>query len=107
MLRHYLTITLRHLRKDALHSLINVLGLTLGLTGVILIALYVHHEWRYDRHHEAAGRIYRVLWPESARTGKPMPAALTALLRLPFGLHGSIWYSDRIMLLRHDISTGQ
>ena len=35
MLRHYLKITLRHLRKEALYSLLNVLGLTLGLTGAM------------------------------------------------------------------------
>jgi|GEM_PF-2852067 hypothetical protein len=58
MFRHWLIITLRYLRKDARHSMINLLGLTLGLTGAMLITFYIHHGWRYDRHHEAvkAGR---------------------------------------------------
>ena len=76
MLRHYLTVTLRHLRKDALHSLINILGLTGGLTGAMLIGLYVHHEWRYDQHHDHVESIYRVVWPQSAKTGKPMASSL-------------------------------
>ena len=57
MFRHWLIITLRYFRKDARHSMINLLGLTLGLTGAMLITFYIHRGWRYDRHHEAvAGR---------------------------------------------------
>lgn len=40
--------------------LLNISGLTLGLTGVIFIAVWVSHELSYDRFYEKAGRIYRV-----------------------------------------------
>lgn len=103
MLRHYLTVTLRHLRKDALHSLINILGLTVGLTGAMLIGLYVHHEWRYDQHHDHVESIYRVVWPQSAKTGKPMASSLVeeipeveaGVLMIPTASAWMMRYQDR------------
>ena len=41
MFRNYLLSTLRNLRKDKIHSLINILGLAIGLACVILILLFV------------------------------------------------------------------
>lgn len=61
MLRNYLTIALRALRKHLGYSLINVAGLAVGLAGCILIALFVWDELSYDRFHEKADRIYRVV----------------------------------------------
>ncbi len=60
MIAHSLKITLRNLKKRKGISLINIAGLTIGVIGFILIALFVQDELSYDRHHEKAGRIYRV-----------------------------------------------
>lgn len=60
MLRNNLTIAFRSLRKNALFSTINVLGLSAGLTACILIALYVRFELSYDDFHTDAANIYRV-----------------------------------------------
>ncbi|MFZ2053013.1 MAG: ABC transporter permease [Candidatus Aminicenantales bacterium] len=60
MFAHSLKIILRNLRKRKGISLINIAGLTIGVTGFILIALFVQDELSYDRHHKNAGRIYRV-----------------------------------------------
>jgi putative ABC transport system permease protein len=60
MFIHSLKITLRNLKKRKGISLINIAGLTIGVIGFILIALFVQDELSYDRHHEKAGRIYRV-----------------------------------------------
>ncbi|MEZ4748218.1 MAG: ABC transporter permease, partial [Calditrichia bacterium] len=60
MLSNYLKIALRNLRKQSIYSLINILGLSLGLASCILIYLFVRHEMSYDRHHENANRIFRV-----------------------------------------------
>jgi putative ABC transport system permease protein len=43
-----------------LYSVINVSGLTVGLTVVLLISIFIFHELSYDRFHEKANRIYRV-----------------------------------------------
>ena len=60
MLKNYLTIALRNLRKQKGYTFINVAGLAVGLACCLLISLYVQHERSYDRYHEKADRIYRL-----------------------------------------------
>lgn len=60
MLRNYLKIAFRSLLRSKAHSLINVLGLSLGIVCCILIALFVKDEWTFDTFHSKADRIYRV-----------------------------------------------
>ena len=59
MLKNYLKIALRNLKKDKVHAFINVSGLAVGLACCLLIMLFVRHEWSYDRHHERADDLYR------------------------------------------------
>lgn len=60
MLRNYLKIAFRSLWRSKIHSLINVLGLSLGIACCVLIALFVKDEWTFDTFHTKADRIYRV-----------------------------------------------
>ena len=60
MLKNYLVVALRSLRKHRLYAFINVAGLAVGLACCLLIARYVQHERAYDRHHAHADRIYRL-----------------------------------------------
>ncbi len=60
MWNNYLKIALRNIRKQKLFSLINILGLAVGLAFVILVFLFVQHELSYDRFHSNAENIYRV-----------------------------------------------
>ena len=60
MLRNYVKIALRNLWRNKVFSLINVLGLSIGLTACLLIAAYVQDETHYDRFASRAGDIYRV-----------------------------------------------
>jgi len=60
MLKNYITIALRNLLRQKGFAIINILGLTIGLTVSALIILYIVHELGYDRFHENAYRIYRV-----------------------------------------------
>ena len=53
-------IALRNLKKQKLYSLINIFGLTLGITCCIVIYLFVENEYSYDRFHDNAENIYRV-----------------------------------------------
>ncbi len=59
MLRNYFTIALRNLRKHSFYSLINVAGLSIGVSICLVILLFVQNELQYDRHHKNAERIYR------------------------------------------------
>ncbi len=61
MLKNYFITAWRNLRRYSIFSFINIAGLALSFTAVWLIALFVAHEISYDRYHEKAGRIYRVV----------------------------------------------
>ena len=60
MLQSQLKIALRSLMRYRTYSVINIIGLTLGLCSVLLIVVYINHELSYDRFHQDAERIYRV-----------------------------------------------
>ncbi|MDX1531905.1 MAG: ABC transporter permease, partial [Rhodothermales bacterium] len=64
MLKNYLTVAFRNLRKQRGYTVVNVTGLALGLACSALIALFVRHEHAYDRFHERADRIVRVTYEE-------------------------------------------
>ncbi|MEO6282290.1 MAG: ABC transporter permease [Dyadobacter sp.] len=61
MLKNYVVLAFRNLVKDKFYSLINILGLTIGVTCGMLLFLYVSDELSYDRYHEKASRIYRIV----------------------------------------------
>jgi putative ABC transport system permease protein len=61
MLRNYLKIALRTLWKSRVYTAINGLGLAVGIAACLLIAGYVADELSYDRFHERADRIHRVV----------------------------------------------
>ncbi|MFD2935901.1 ABC transporter permease [Spirosoma flavum] len=60
MLRNYLLIAFRNLRKYKTFSFINITGVAVGLACFLLIALYVRDELSYDRYNANADRLYRV-----------------------------------------------
>ncbi len=60
MLKNYLLVALRTLRRQRGYAALNVAGLALGLACCLLIGLYVWDEWSYDRHHERGAEVYRV-----------------------------------------------
>ena len=77
MFKNYLLVTVRNLQKNSTYSLLNILGLAVGLTAFILIALYVQYELSFDKYHENADRIYR-----AKREGRAFtPAALGPALK--------------------------
>ncbi len=85
MLKNYLKIALRNLRKYKVYSFINISGLAIGMAVCILIFLWVRDELSFDRFHKNADRIYRVVKDviqsngdiyESAVTPWPLGAAL-------------------------------
>ena len=64
MFRNYLTVAVRHLNRRKGYSFINVMSLSLGIACALLILLYIRDELSYDRYHEKAERIYRVISEE-------------------------------------------
>ena len=60
MIKNYLTTTWRNLSRNPLFSLINLIGLAIGLACFLLISLYVLDETSYDKYNTNADHIYRV-----------------------------------------------
>src|SRR5260221_13908255 len=60
MFKNNLIIALRTILTNRTNSIVNIAGLAIGLSCVILIALYVQDERRYDRFFKNADRIYQV-----------------------------------------------
>jgi len=60
MLKNYFKIAIRNMMRHKGYSLINILGLAIGMACCILILLYVTDELSYDRFHENKDRIVRV-----------------------------------------------
>lgn len=60
MLKNYFKITFRTLLRQKAYSLINIAGLTIGMTCFILIFLFVRNEISFDAFHENGDRIYRI-----------------------------------------------
>ena len=60
MIRNYIMTAIRNLLKHKGYSLVNVIGLTLGLTGCILMLLYIRYETSYEDFHLKKDRLYRI-----------------------------------------------
>jgi putative ABC transport system permease protein len=79
MLRSLIRVAIRNIRRDATYSLINILGLTIGITGSIFLILYVYDDLSFDRFHEKSERIYRI----SSRISEPDDAFNWAVTQVP------------------------
>src|SRR5258708_33184361 len=61
MLRNYFKIALRTLIRNKLYTVLNIAGLTFGLSCFLLIGLYLFDELTFDQQHSNADRIFRVV----------------------------------------------
>jgi putative ABC transport system permease protein len=62
MFKHYLKNTLRIISRRRVFSVINLIGLSIGLASIFLILLFVHNELSYNEHLEKKDQMYRVLF---------------------------------------------
>jgi len=60
MIKNYLTIAWRNLRKQRGYSLINIAGLAIGLAACLIIVLFIIDELGYDAYNRKANRIFRL-----------------------------------------------
>src|SRR5258706_13619288 len=60
MLSNYLKAALRNILKNKIFSIINILGLAIGMAGCRLITQYVLHELSYDQMQSRKNRIFRI-----------------------------------------------
>ena len=69
MIKNYFRIAYRYLIKQKVYSIINILGLAIGIACCVLLFLYVQHELQHDRFHENAQEIYRLIVEETDEDG--------------------------------------
>ena len=84
MVKNYLKIAWRNLKKQPFLTFLNTFGLAIGMAGSLLISLYIYDELSYDSMFDDSERIYRVnadfkfggAEQKSAEVSAPMAAAM-------------------------------
>ncbi|WP_373059940.1 ABC transporter permease [Zunongwangia sp. H14] len=106
MLRSYIKFAFRNLVKHKIFSIINILGLTIGLTCCMLISLYILHEYSYDNYHKNGDQIYQIdterISAEDIGARATVPAALAGTLSNEFP---EIEETTRLLRLFNDDKT--
>jgi putative ABC transport system permease protein len=82
MLFNYLKVAYRYLTKHKGYTIINVLGLAVGIACCILIMQFVKSEWSFDRFHAKSGRLYRA-WLEEHYEGNVFTNIVTPIPLVP------------------------
>lgn len=89
MVYTYLKIALRNIFKKKFYSVINILGLGIGLASFLIIYLYISDELSYDRHHREYKNIYRLVnvydfeGVGENSASSPFPVAFTMMKEYP------------------------
>jgi putative ABC transport system permease protein len=60
MIKNYFITAVRNLFRNPVYALINIFGLSIGITCSLLILIYIKHEISYDKFHEKKDYLYRV-----------------------------------------------
>ncbi|WP_353125346.1 ABC transporter permease [Parapedobacter pyrenivorans] len=84
MITNYLKIAWRNIIRQRRTSLINLIGLSLGIASALVLFVIVQHEWSYDRFHKNYKHIYRIVTETkhenssdyNAGVANPLPQAL-------------------------------
>ncbi len=66
MVKNYLIVALRNLYRNRLYSIVNILGFALGIMVFLAIYLHVNYDFKFDRFHKNADRIYRLYTIDNA-----------------------------------------
>ena len=60
MFRNFMLVAWRHLVRQPLYAILNVLGLAVGIAASLFILLYLNFELNFDEFHQHKDRLYRV-----------------------------------------------
>ncbi len=105
MLRNYLLSAFRFFIRNKGFTLLNIIGLALGIACSVLIILYVYDELSYDNYHEKADRTYLVCIDGKSERGEyksgwttpPMlPVMMETYPEIETGTRLCLWYREHI-----------
>ncbi|MDO3628075.1 ABC transporter permease [Mucilaginibacter sp. BT774] len=98
MIRNYLKIAIRQLRKQKMYAAIKIGGFALGIAACLLIGLYIKDELSFDKSYPDTDRIYRVVgyYNSDGKTekGTDWPAPMGKALKSDFS---EVEISGRLM----------
>jgi ABC-type antimicrobial peptide transport system permease subunit len=109
MLKNYLVIALRNLRKNKVHSTINIAGLSVGMAVAMLIGLWIWNELSFNKYHQNYDRIAQVMINQTfngdVSSSVAIPIALNAELRKTYGsdfkhIAMSSWTDNHVLAAR-------
>ncbi len=60
MIKNLLLVAIRNFKRDKWYSLLNILGLMIGITFSLFLIFYIKDELSYDRYNKSAEKIYRI-----------------------------------------------
>jgi len=104
MIRSLFILSIRNLfRKNRLFTIVNISGLAIGLSSLLLVSLFIHDEYSFDRYHANADRIYRIVL-DFTEEGNTVKWAKTSA---PIGQHlyGAYSQVEQIVRIRKNPGT--
>ena len=60
MIKNLILVAIRNFKRDKWYSILNILGLTIGITFSLFLIFYIKDELSFDRYNIKADRIYRI-----------------------------------------------
>ena len=91
MLKNYLRTAYRHLIRDRMHAIINIAGLSIGMTVALLIGLWITDELNYNKNftnYDRIAQVYTRFTINGERgAGNSAPVVLAGELRAHYGSH--------------------
>lgn len=60
MIKNLILVAIRNFKRDKWYSILNIPGLTIGITFSLFLIFYIKDELSYDRYNKKADRIYRI-----------------------------------------------
>lgn len=105
MLKNYIKVALRNIRKNKLYAFLNMLGLSVGLATFFIIYLFLQNEFAYDAFHPKADRTYRVVIKSKLESGVEYRGEVTTALAPATSTIPEIEAWSRISLWPKSVST--
>src|SRR5580765_6962199 len=99
MFKNFLKVTYRNIVRHKGFSFINIAGLTLGLTACMLIGLFVHDEYQYDRFLPEGEQIFRIYGEATSNNGTDFKAVTPPMFSTTLHNYPQVEQTTRVMEL--------